>query len=144
MFVAQAYHQPGQQDPRLQPDFAVLAGHVTGAMEELKRIPNMPVVTHGAQFLEILQTIQSDLRKVQQDGAAMRRDINVIQHDVQQLKVNYEEVGRDVNNPQPEGADVRYTIQQIQHDVEQVKVNSDEVHRNVDQVKLDIQFIKSE
>ena len=129
MFAAQPSQQP-IQELVLQPDFPALAGHVTAAMEQVKRIPNMPVVSEGPKLFDVLKAIQADLKKVHENVEKTMLEVHRLRGDLDDVKVTLDKVQLD-------GVEAR-------RDIEQLKVNSDKMREDISQLKQNVHSIVSE
>jgi len=136
MFVAQPRQHPAQH-AAMQPDFPVSVGHVTGAMEQIKKIPNMPIVAHGAEFLDVLHAIQADLKEAHGtvDGTKLLvhrlgNSLDDTRLTLDKVRLDGEETPRDLNQVKQDVKETRKDITKLQHDLEQQKVYTNEIRKD--------------
>ncbi|RPB15817.1 hypothetical protein P167DRAFT_532758 [Morchella conica CCBAS932] len=82
--MAQAIGQQLNLGP--QPNFNNLVQHVNAAMDEVFRIPNLPLAGQGDVIVQLLQGIQRDIQQVQRDIQQVQRDIQQVQRDVRHIR----------------------------------------------------------
>jgi len=136
MFVAQA-RQHLIENPAMQPDFPALVGHVTAAMEQINKIPNIPIISQGTQFLDLLHAIQQDLKKVHETVD----DTNLIVH---RLSDDMDEVRLTLTKVRLDAEETRTDLNQIKQGVKQLEVTTNEMRNDMNQLKQDTQAIQSE
>ena len=104
----------------------------------VKRLTRAGMDERQAEALIECQTqLINDSLATKQDMEEVKLDIEEVKRDIQEVKLDIEEVKRDIQ-------EVKLDIEEVKRDIEEVKLDIEEVKRDIEELKLDIQAVKKD